>query len=176
MAPKKKTTSYSPKEILDAQREFAQIVSNKIGFYTEHQVQMVLKNNTPEDATDFFFDYFLRQFTRLHFLFLFSLNSDEDGPVFTDYSTAYTSLSKQFFLVERSCKKTKVKFSDIYLQVMKHMPEYIFNGREKKGKYPWENSLSELAIELRRKYAKELTDENHINVMKEHFAQYGVKY
>lgn len=73
MAPKKKTTSYSPKEILDAQREFAQIVSNKIGFYTEHQVQMMLNNNTPEDATDFFFDYFLRQFTRLHFFFFFHL-------------------------------------------------------------------------------------------------------
>lgn len=59
---------------------------------------------------------------------------------------------------------------------MQNMPEYIFNGREKKEKYPWENSLSELAIELRRKYANELTDENHINVMKEHFAQYGVKF
>ena len=173
MPSKKKS---SPSEILEAQREFARIVGSKIGFYTQHQIQMLITNNSPEDATDFMVGYLLRQFTRLHFLFLFSINSEEDSAVFADYSSAYTSLHNQFSMVERSCKKTKVKFSDICLQVMQHTPEYVFNGREKKGNYPWENALSELAIELRRQYANELTDENHINVMKEHFAQYGIKY
>jgi hypothetical protein len=78
-------------------------------------------------------------------------------------------------MVERSCKKTKVKFLDICLQVMQHTPEYVFNGR-KKGNYPWEVGLSDLAIELRRKYLKDMPDENHINVMKEHFNQYRLKY
>ena len=173
MPSKKKST---PAEILGAQREFARIVSNKIDFYTQHQIQMLINNNSPEDATDVMVDYLLRQFTRLHYLFLFSLNSEEDGLVFADYSSAYTSLRNQFSMVEGSCKKTKVKFSDICSQVMQHTPEYVFSGREKKGKYPWENALSELAIELRRKYSKELADENHINVIKEHFAQFGIKY
>jgi hypothetical protein len=78
-------------------------------------------------------------------------------------------------MVERSCKKTKVNFLDICSQVMQHTPGYVFNGR-KKGNYRWEVGLSELSIELRRKYSKEMADENHINVMQEHFAQYNLKY
>ncbi len=175
MAPKKKNTSNSANEILAAQREFARSVSNQIGKYTQHQIQMLINNNPPEDATDVMADYLLREFTRLHYLFLFSLNSEEDSLVLADYSSGYTSLHNQFVMVKRSCKKTKVKYLDICSQVMQHMPEYVLSGREKKGIYPWENGLSELAIELRRKYAKELPDENHINVMNEHFAQYDIK-
>ena len=59
---------------------------------------------------------------------------------------------------------------------MQWTPPYVFNGREKNGIYPWEDGLSELAIELRHKYAKELPDKNHVNVMKEHFDQYGLKF
>ncbi len=121
-------------------------------------------------------DYLLNRFTQLHFLFLFSINSEQDGPVFADYSSAYASLRNQFSMVERSCKKTKVNYLDICSQVMQHTPEYVFNAREKKGNYLWDVGLSELAIELRRKYSKEMADENHINVMEKHFAQYGLKY
>lgn len=173
MPSKKKS---SPSDILGAQREFARIISNKLGPYTQHQIDMFIRNNPPENATAIMVDYLLNQFTQLHYLFLFSINSEEDGPVFANYSSAYTSLRNQFSMVERSCKKTKVKFLDICSQVMQHTPEYVFNGREKKGNYRWEGGLSELAIELRREYSKEMADENHINVMEEHFAQFGLKY
>jgi hypothetical protein len=176
MTSKKKSASYSPSEILQAQREFARVVQTKFSPYKENQIQMLIRNNKPEDATEFVAHKLFTGFVKLHYLFLFSLNSDEDDSVFAHYSSVYTSLSAEFLLVERSCKKTKVNFVEICSLVMKWTPAYVFNGRNKEGVYPWEEGLSELALDLRRKYANELTDLEHIKVMKEHFNQYGIKY
>jgi hypothetical protein len=59
---------------------------------------------------------------------------------------------------------------------MQRTPPFVFQGRGIEGHYPWEDGLSELAVILRSKYAEEMTDKNHINVMKELFSQYGIKY
>jgi hypothetical protein len=176
MTSKKKSASYSPSEILKAQREFASVVKSGFNPYKENQIQMLVKNNKPADATEVLAHKLFNGFTKLHYLFLFSLNSDEDATVFAQYSSVYTSLSTEFSLVERACKKSSVDFEAICSLVMQWTPPYVFNGREKEGLYPWEEGLSELALELRRKYAKDLKDKEHLNVMREHFNQYGIKY
>ena len=163
-------------EILGAQREYASLVQSKFKPYTLHQINMLINANNPKDATEILAHALFTGFTKLHFLFLFSLNSDEDSTVFSHYSSVYNSLSNEFSMVESSCKKSKVNFEEICTLVMQWTPPYVFNGREKNGIYPWEDGLSELAIELRHKYAKELPDKNHVNVMKEHFDQYGLKF
>jgi hypothetical protein len=175
MTPKKAFSKLTPGEILQAQREFARIVHANFSPYKENQIQMLIRNNKPVDATEVIAHKLFIGFTKLHYLFLFSLNSDDDGSVFAHYSAAYTSLSEEFLMVERSCKKTNVNFEDICSLVMKWTPAYVFNGREKEGVYPWEEGLSELVLDLRRKYSKELTDKEHVNVMKEHFTQYGIR-
>ena len=174
MTSKKKSTSHTAGEILKAQREFARFVKSGFNPYKENQIQMLLKNNNPADAAEVLAHKLFNGFTKLHYLFLFSLNSDDDATVFSQYSSAYTSLSAVFLMVERSCKKTNVNFIDICSLVMQWTPPYVFNGRGKEGLYPWEEGLSELALELRRRYANELTDKEHIKVMKEHFNQYGI--
>ncbi len=174
MAPRKKRGT--PSEILEAQREYASVLHARFRPYTLHQIQMLINNNNPKDAMEVVAHKLFIGFTELHYLFLFSLNSEEDRSVFSHYSSVYTSLYKEFQMVESSCKKSKVNFRDICSLVMEWTPAYVFNGREKKGTYSWEDGLSELAIDLRRNYAKELPDENHINIMKEHFSQYGLKY
>lgn len=176
MATKKMSASHTPGEILKAQREFARFVKSGFNPYKEAQIQMLIRNNKPADATEVLAHKLFNGFTKLHYLFLFSLNSDDDATVFSQYSSAFTTLSTEFLLVERSCKKTNVNFIDICSLVMQWTPPYVFNGRGKEGLYPWEEGLSELALELRRRYANELTDKEHIRVMKEHFDQYGIKY
>ena len=173
MPSKKKS---SPSEILRAQREYARAVRSVTKPYTLHQIQMLINNNNPKDATELVAHKLFTGFTELHYLFLFSLNSEEDSSVFSHYSSAYTSLSTEFLMVKNTCKKSKVNFVEICSLVMEWTPAYVFSGRDKKGIYYWEDGLSDLAIDLRRKYANELPDENHINVMEEHFAQYGLKY
>jgi hypothetical protein len=79
-------------------------------------------------------------------------------------------------MVKSSCKKSKVDFEEICSLVMQWTPAFVYQGRGKQGNYTWEDGLSQLAIDLRRKYAKEMPDKNHVNVMKEHFDQFGLKY
>ena len=174
MAPRKKTGT--PSEILKAQREYARVVQSRSKPYTLHQIQMLINNNDPKDATEVAAYKLFNGFTKLHYLCLFSLNSEEDSSVFSHYSSVYTSLSKEFLMFETSCRTSKVNFGEICSVVMQWTPDYVFKGREKKHTYPWEDGLSELAIDLRRKYVKELPDKNHVNIMKEHFNQYGLKY
>jgi hypothetical protein len=173
MASRKKAST--PGEILEAQREYARVLRGSYKPYTLHQIQMLL-GNKPEDATELLAYKLFTGFTDLHYLFLFSLNSDQDDSVFSYYSSVYTSLSKEFQMVKSSCKKSKVDFEEICLLVMQWTPAFVYQGRGKQGNYTWEDGLPQLAIDLRRKYAKEMPDKNHVNVMKEHFSQFGLKY
>jgi hypothetical protein len=173
MAPRKKTGTSS--EILEAQREYARVLKGSYRPYTLNQIQMILGNKS-EDATEVLAYKLFTGFTDLHYLFLFSLNSDEDASVFSYYSSVYTSLKKEFQMVKSSCKKSKVDFDEICSLVMQWTPAFVYQGRGKQGSYTWEDGLSELAIDLRRQYAKEMPDKNHVNVMKEHFDQFGLKY
>jgi len=176
MPSKKKSASYSSNEILKAQREYANAVHKGFKNSTPRTIQNLINANPPEVASEWIAHSLIINLCKLHYLFLFSINSDDDSSVFSMYSSAYSTLSVGFSNVEDCCKKTKVSFKDICSLVMQRTPPFVFQGRGIEGHYPWEDGLSELAVILRSKYAEEMTDKNHINVMKELFSQYGIKY
>ena len=127
MAPRKKIGT--PGEVLAAQREYVRVAQAGFKPYTLQQIQMLINNNNPKDATEVVAHKLFIGFTKLHYLFLFSLNSDEDSSVFSYYSSVYTSLSKEFLMVESACKKSKVDFEEICSLVMQWTPAFVYQGR-----------------------------------------------
>lgn len=176
MAPKKKISSYSPNEILAAQREYARRVHKSVGGSDLRTYKNLVFANPPQVAADFIASTTTNSFAELQFLFLFSINSDEDKLIFQLYSDAYKSVHNQLGRIEEACKRTKVNFLDICNLTMDRTPPYIFEGKKTGVLYTFESDLSELAISLRSDYTKEMPDKNHINIIEEHFSQFGIRF
>jgi hypothetical protein len=176
MAPAGNKGSKSPRNIRETQRVYAQRVGQGIGGSDLRTYTNLVFANPPDVAADFIASQLTNSFGRLHYLFLFSINSDEDVTIFSIYSDAYTAVSAELTRVEKACHRTKVNFLDICNLVMERTPAYVFSGKSAKGSYPWESGLSEKEIGLRAKYAKDMPDKNHINVITEHFSQFGIEF
>ena len=178
MDPKKKTTSYSSNEILAAQREYAKKVHKSVIRSNKGGYKSIISAFPPQAAVDLIGPSQVAAMSKLHFLFLFATNSDEDKLIWGLYSDAYKSVRDSFAGIEQDCKGTKVDFLEICNFVMEKIPRFIFDDREKVrgGRYRFEYELSNLAISLRSKYQMEMSNEYHITVIKEHFSRFGVQF
>jgi hypothetical protein len=178
MAPNKKTASHSPNEILAAQREYAKKVHKSIRRSNKGGYKSIIFAFPPQAAVDLIGPSQAEAMSKLHFLFLFAINSDEDKLIWGLYSDAYKSVRDEFAGIEQACKGTKVDFLDICNLIMEKTPRFIFDDRNKGrgGRYHFEKELSDLAISLRSKYEMEMPNEYHITVIKEHFSRFGVQF
>jgi len=179
MAPNKKTASHSPNEILAAQREYAKKVHKSLRRSNKGAYKSIIFAFPPQAAVDFISPSAAETMLKLHSLFLFAINSDEDKLIWGLYSDAYKSVRDEFAGIEQDCKGTKVDFLDICNLIMEKTPRLIFDDR-KNGRggrrYHFEYELSDLAISLPSKYEMEMPNENHITVIKEHFSKFGVQF
>ena len=177
MAPNKKIASYSSNEILAAQREYTKKVHKSVIRSNKGGYKSIISAYPPQAAVDLIGSSQVAAMSKLHFLFLFATNSDEDKLIWGLYSDAYKSVRDEFAGIEQACKGTKVDFLDICNLIMEKTPPFIFDGRQKRrGRYHFENELSDLAISLRSKYQMEMSNEYHITVIKEHFTRVGVQF
>ena len=177
MAPNKKIASYSSNEILAAQREYAKKVHKSVIRSNKGGYKSIISAFPPQAAVDLIGPSQVAAMSKLHFLFLFATNSDEDKLIWGLYSDAYKSVRDEFAGIEQACKGTKVDFLDFCNLIMEETPPFIFDGRQKRrGRYRFENELSDLAISLRSKYQMEMSNEYHITVIKEHFSRFGVQF
>ena len=175
MTSKNKTSTQNASEILKAQRAYANRVHTAVGGSNQHTYNSLVFANPPDVAVDFISSQLTTSFGKIHYLFLFSLNSNEDTLVFNLYSDAYKSVRDELARVERACHKSKVNFLDICSLTMERASEFVLQGK-RKGLYTFESELSDLAISLRVKYAKGVPDENHVNILTEHFLQFGIEF
>jgi hypothetical protein len=176
VASKNKTSTQNASEILKAQKAYATRVHKAVGGSNQQTYNNLVFANPPDVAVDFISSQLTTSFGKLHYLFLFSLNSNEDTLVFNLYSDAYKSVRDELARVERACHKSKVNFLDICSLTMERASKFVLEGKKKKGSYTFESELSDLAISLRVQHAKEVPDENHINILTEHFLQFGIEF
>ena len=164
-----------PFETLELQREYSLVVHKSLKIYSLQQLKSLIWANSADDAANVIASKLVTDIGKMHFLFIFSLISDEDDLVFGHYLKAYAAVKEELASLREACNRTKVNFLDVCRLIMERTPPYIFLGREKDGTYPWENGLPESVINLRSQYATNLTDKEHINSIKEHVAQFGIK-
>jgi hypothetical protein len=176
MSPPGKKGLGNPGDILEAQRTYARRISKGIGDSHLRTFQNLIFANPPEVAADLIASNLTTSFGQIHYLFLFSINSDEDSIVFSIYSDGYSAVRDELKRLEKACHRTKVGFLDVCNLVMERTPAYVFAGKSVEGTYTWESGLSDLAISLRSQYAKEMPDKNHLNIIKEHFSQFGIEF
>ena len=118
MAPNKKIASYSSNEILAAQREYAKKVHKSVIRSNKGGYKSIISAFPPQAAVDLIGPSQVAAMSKLHFLFLFATNSDEDKLIWGLYSDAYKSVRDEFAGIEQACKGTKVDFLDFCNLIM----------------------------------------------------------
>lgn len=160
--------------ILNAQREYSDLLASSYKPYNSQQIRNLILANNEEDGAGILTNKFQTSYGRLHYLFLFAEFSNKDKVVYQNYSDVYAEFYSEVSLVRNSVINKRI-VGIIEKDISQYLPKYLLLGKTLSGTYTWENGSSDLALELRVKYANAITEDEHINLMKEHFNQMKLK-